>query len=181
MLCHYSQILYKMAIGGKWGGEVRTMVSQTCMLLFVRNQCMNVPSGGIICGYCRFFCASLSCSASGAPGYWRGFLRILEGCEGGLNFVGFSSTLILLEGPVEAWRRVVAARRRWNRGSRRYRWPLGRRKRGIVFVAIARLCLRKRFARILFKFSEGLRSFRQMKLRAPHVSHVILLIYLSIS
>lgn len=52
---------------------------------------MKLPSGGIICGYCFVFCASLSGADSGGPGYCLGgdlFRR--AGWDGGLNLEGFS-------------------------------------------------------------------------------------------
>lgn len=98
--------------------DSHTSVIHVCIILFVRNQCKNDPSGGIMCGYCLVFCASRSCSASGAPGYCRGVLRSRAGCEGGLKRAGFSRTRGLLGAEVEA-RRVVlrAARRYWMRAS----------------------------------------------------------------
>lgn len=39
---------------------------------FVKNQCMKLPSGGIMCGYCFVFCASFSGADKGGPGYCRG-------------------------------------------------------------------------------------------------------------
>ena len=73
------------------------------MARLVRNQCMNVPSAGIMCGYCRVFCACRSCSLSGGPGYCRGRARRRDGCEGGLNRSGFSSTRGL-GGALDAYR-----------------------------------------------------------------------------
>lgn len=119
-----------------------TRVIQVCSILFVRNQCVNVPSGGIMCGYRFVFCSCFSASESAGPGYARGFVRRREGCEGGLNFSGFSRTRGLL-GWVEAWRRpldagAVALGRRRRRKCcwlRRDGAPRGRRKRGTGAVA----------------------------------------------
>lgn len=40
-----------------------------CMDLLVKNQCMNVPSGGIIEGYFLVFCMACSSAESCGPGY----------------------------------------------------------------------------------------------------------------
>jgi len=39
-----------------------------CMDLLVKNQCMNVPSGGIIEGYFLVFCMACSSAESWGPG-----------------------------------------------------------------------------------------------------------------
>lgn len=70
---------------------------------------MKVPSAGTICGYLRLFWASFSGAERGGPGYWRGGARLSRaGCEGGLNFDGFSRTSGLLDDAdlleFEAWR-----------------------------------------------------------------------------
>ena len=62
------------------------------MARLVRKPCMKVPSAGIMCGYRLVFCDCRSCSLNGGPGYWRGRARKRDGCDGGLNRSGFSST-----------------------------------------------------------------------------------------
>lgn len=105
---------------------------------------MNVPSAGIMCGYCFVFCASRSVAESGGPGYWRGGDRLRrDGCDGGLNLVGFSRTrgLAAAEGLLDA------ARDRKVGGWRSRGWEVklghgrvierrGRRKRGMWVVDI---------------------------------------------
>lgn len=81
---------------------MHTIVIQTWILLFVKNQCKNVPSGGIICGYCFLALSFFSCSlrpyvGSAAPLGAERRGRRAE-WEGGLNFVGFSSTIGLRGG-----------------------------------------------------------------------------------
>ena len=69
-----------------------TRLIKVWMPRLVRNQYMNVPSGGIILGY-FFVCCSLFCSPVRCGPYWRGiccFNRLPW--EGGLNLVGFSRT-----------------------------------------------------------------------------------------
>ena len=93
--------------------------------LLVKNQYSGVPSLGNMCGYRLVFCACLSCSESGGPGYWRGGLRCRRcGCDGvavdgpevawigrrygGRNLSGFSSRMALGGMAVdEAWRAEV--------------------------------------------------------------------------
>jgi hypothetical protein len=82
-----------------------------CMALLVKNQCKNVPSGGIIEGYLLVFCAASSSADSRGPGYLGASLGNLDPCDGGLNFVGFSRTsgfdgleLFLGAAFLEAWR-----------------------------------------------------------------------------
>lgn len=67
-------------------------VMYKCTLLLVMNQCIKVPSGGIIFGYFFVLRDVASSSLSFGPGYLGASFSRLLGCEGGVNFAGFSST-----------------------------------------------------------------------------------------
>lgn len=105
---------------------------------------MNVPSGGIIFGYFFVFCAAASSSDNFGPGYLGASLRKRAPWEGGLNFVGFSSTsgfeglpegLILFWGTFEeAWRMVREVEDGAESRTRHIAERWGRRKRGIKVV-----------------------------------------------
>ena len=113
------------------------------MRRLVRNQCMKVPSAGIMLGYffvlCSVFCSPVSCGP-----YWRGICCFsLLPWEGGLNLAGFSRTRGF-EVLAEAYRQVGKVRwdicgRFTSLGNRldESRCPRGRRKRGIVALISA--------------------------------------------
>jgi len=63
-----------------------------CMLLLLINQCMKLPSGGIIFGYFFVACLALSSSDKLGPGYLGASLGRRAPWDGGLNFEGFSRT-----------------------------------------------------------------------------------------
>jgi hypothetical protein len=62
------------------------------IVLFIINQCMKDPSGGIIFGYFFFVCLAISSSDNGGPGYLGPSLRSRAGWDGGTNLEGFSRT-----------------------------------------------------------------------------------------
>lgn len=113
-----------------------------CIARLFTNQCMNVPSGGIIFGYFFAFCAAASSSDNCGPGY-RGasFLRRAP-WDGGTNFVGFSRTNCLGGcfdvafglGTLEAWRTVRTVEEGVESLVRHIDPLWGRRKRGIEVV-----------------------------------------------
>jgi len=75
------------------------------MARFVRNQCMKVPGGGIMRGYCFVRCAVRSSALRLGPKCLGVGRRSRWPCDGGVNFSGRSSTRGFGgERVLEAWR-----------------------------------------------------------------------------
>jgi hypothetical protein len=103
------------------------------------NQCIKVPSGGIILGYFFFFCAANSSADKLGPGYRGASLRSRAPCDGGVNLDGFSRTRgfeLFLGALCEALRIVRAVDVDVERRVRHNALPWGKRNRGIVVGGI---------------------------------------------
>lgn len=68
-----------------------SVIHMWIVLLFI-NQCIKLPSGGIIFGYFFVVCLAISSSDNWGPGYRGPCLRSRAGWDGGVNLEGFSST-----------------------------------------------------------------------------------------
>lgn len=106
------------------------------MLLLFKNQCMKLPSGGIIFGYFFVSCAAFCSADSWGPGYLGASARSRRPWEGGLNLVGFSRTrgLELLLELLEALRMSMEALEGCATRVRHIAPPCGNRNRGMEAV-----------------------------------------------
>jgi len=76
----------------EFGIFVHTKVIHMWIVLLFINQCMKVPSAGIIFGYFFVLCLAISSSDNWGPGYLGPSLRSRAGWDGGVNLEGFSRT-----------------------------------------------------------------------------------------